>query len=116
MDDVQAIEGPWEFTSASGIEGFFVSFGSFLDDRSGQMGINSQGVDIRVYRRKQGVELKGYLFPETRAGHRSRLMASISLFASMDILRLDHLTLTFVSTLTRGAGPEDGRARPTPAK
>jgi hypothetical protein len=63
LEDVRAIEGPWEVTSASGIDGFFVSVSSFLDDRSGQLRINSQNIDIRVYQRKQGVERKGYFVP-----------------------------------------------------
>lgn len=63
LNDVQTIEGPWEFTSATGIDGVFISFNSFLNDRSGQMAINTQSINIRVYHRQNGIERQGYFSP-----------------------------------------------------
>lgn len=68
INDVQTIEGPWEFTSASGIDGVFISFNSFLRSQSGETAINSQGINIRVYHRQNGIEHLGYFAPGEYSG------------------------------------------------
>src|SRR5277367_3471037 len=63
----ELIEGPWEMTSASGIDGIFLSA---LTGSTGPTGIEKfdwQTMDIRVYHRERGKETWGYFSVRDKA-------------------------------------------------
>jgi hypothetical protein len=61
------IEGPWEMTSAFGIEGIFLSIMTGSTGSTGHEKFNWQTMDIRVYHREGGKESWGYFGTKEKA-------------------------------------------------
>lgn len=63
VSDLQAMEGPWECRTPTGIAGVFISGLTTLTENSGQQDITSQAINVRVYQRQGEQEHSGYFSP-----------------------------------------------------
>jgi hypothetical protein len=63
----ELIEGPWEMTSASGIDGIFLSIVTGATGPTGREKFDWQTMDIRVYHREGGKETWGYFGTKDKA-------------------------------------------------
>ena len=59
----ETMAGPWELTDTSGIDGFFLFFGTHARGTAEQPVITNQSVTIRVYHRQNGTETWGWYSP-----------------------------------------------------
>ncbi len=80
----ELIEGPWETTGASGIDGIFLTIVT---------GLNWQTINIRVYHRVNGKETWGYFATRVKATAESYRMQDGHSFALFDG---SHLRIHFV--------------------
>jgi hypothetical protein len=109
----EVLAGPWELTDTSGIDGFFLSFGTHAQGTAEQPVITNQTVSIRVYHRQNGDETWGWYSPA-----RSGPADAASVFDGQHLrigndrtgLRLD---VTFDAGTLRWTGtwPRDGQRR-----
>src|SRR5271154_220322 len=63
----ELIEGPWEMTSASGIDGIFLSTDTGSTGATGHEKFDRQTMNIREYHRERGKETWGYFAVEDKA-------------------------------------------------
>lgn len=80
----EVIEGPWETTGASAIDGIFLTI---------ETGSNWQTVNIRVYHRDKGKETRGYFATREKATAESYMMQDTHSFTLFDGT---HLRIHFV--------------------
>ncbi len=80
----ELVEGPWETTGASGIDGIFLTI---------RTGLNWQNIDIRVYHRVNGKEASGYFATREKATAESYRMQDAHSFTLFDGT---HLRIHFV--------------------
>jgi hypothetical protein len=79
----EQIAGPWEFSSASGIDGIFFSIETGANGQSGSQQAAWQAMNIRVYHRQGGVETWGWFATDKKAtpdAYNTRDEHSFSLF------------------------------------
>jgi hypothetical protein len=82
----ERVEGPWETTGVSGIDGIFLTI---------QTGLNWQTIDIRVYHRVNGKETWGYFATREKATAESYKIQDAHSFTLFDGT---HLRIHFVDT------------------
>jgi hypothetical protein len=82
------IEGPWEVTGASGIDGIFLSAVTGSTGPPGREKFDWQAVDIRVYHRAGGKETWGYFSARDKATPQSYNMGDDHSFMLFDGERL----------------------------